>query len=215
MHSRRQTILVTGFGPFPGVPDNASAQLVARLVASRDRRLIGYRIEGAILPTEWRGGPDRLLVLLAKHRPALALHFGVSSRASGFDIETRGSNRCSFSVDACGEIPAAASLDGDGPEHLPATIPAHHVVHRLRSRGLPAQISRDAGGYLCNALLYRSLDFARRHCPGMRAGFVHIPDALSVRRGVGKRRIRQASRIDIDDAVAGASEILAASLGRS
>lgn len=214
MHMRRQTILVTGFGPFPGVPTNASAELVGRLGDSRDPRLAGYRVAPAILPTEWRGGPDRLLELLAGMRPVLALHFGVSSRQEGFAVETRGRNHCERTKDACGEEPVSARLDAAGPADLPATIPAQHVVMRLRQRGLPAQVSRDAGGYLCNALLYRSLDFARRRHPAMRAGFVHIPDLLLARRGVGSRRIRQISRLDLDEAVDGALEIIAASLGR-
>jgi pyroglutamyl-peptidase len=214
MHTRRQTVLLTGFGPFPGVPTNASTEVIGRLAGSGDPRLAGYQIAPAILPTEWRAGPARLVELLKELRPMLALHFGVTSRAEGFQIETRGRNRREKTKDACGEEPGSDCVDEHGPDHLPTTIPAVHAVSRLRKRGLPAQLSRDAGTYICNALLYRSLYFARCHAPDMRAGFVHIPDSLLQRRGVGARRIRQIARLDLDGAVEGSLEIVAASLGR-
>lgn len=217
MHTRRQTILLTGFGPFPGIPTNASAELVPRL-ASAARRLPGYEVHAHILPTEWRDGPQKLARLLDELEPALALHFGVSSQTDGFAIELRGRNACTHSPDAAGEHPAAAHLHEHGPESLPATLPVHHIVARLRRKGLPARISHDAGGYLCNALLYHSLTQARRHAHrpagGWRAGFVHIPDALVPRGAAAGRRSRSGCRMTLDEAVEGGLEIIAASLGR-
>lgn len=215
MHARRQTILLTGFGPFPGVPTNASAELVPALAAAIQRRLCGFKVVSSILPTEWRSGPGQLFDLLDEVRPTVALHFGVSSRTPGFTIETRGRNTCAATKDALGEDPVSTCIAHDGPEFLPATLPAPHIVARLRRYGLPALLSRDAGTYLCNALLYQSLDYARRRAPDMRAGFVHLPDTM-VSQGAmaARRRIRSTSRIGLDDAIAGGLEIVAAALGR-
>ena len=214
MHTRRQTILLTGFGPFPGIPTNASAELVGRLARTAERRLAGYTVHGEILPTEWRDGPLRLTRLLDTLEPVLALHFGVSSHTDGFAIEMRGRNACSASPDAIGEHPASCLVLEHGPDSLPATLPVHHIVARLRRKGLPARVSRDAGGYLCNALLYHSLTHARRHTGGWRAGFIHIPDALIPRGAAAGRRSRSGCRMSLEDAVEGGLEIIAASLGR-
>jgi pyrrolidone-carboxylate peptidase len=43
---------------------------------------------------------------------------------------------------------------------LTATYPAARLVQRLRMEGLPAQLSADAGRYLCNAVLFESLHLA-------------------------------------------------------
>lgn len=214
MHTRRQSILLTGFGPFPGIATNASAELVGRLAASAGKRLAGYTVHGAILPTEWRDGPLRLTRLLDELEPVLALHFGVSSHTDGFAIEMRGRNACSSSPDAVGEHPHSSLVLEHGPDSLPATLPVHHIVARLRRKGLPARVSRDAGGYLCNALLYHSLTHARRHPGGWRAGFIHIPDGLAPRGAASGRRSRSGCRMSLDDAVEGSLEIIAASLGR-
>jgi pyroglutamyl-peptidase len=110
-------------------------------------------------------------------------------------------------------MPSDERISPEGPEYLPATVPAAHIVGRLRRRGLPAQLSRDAGGYLCNALLYRSLEISRALGTPGRSGFVHLPSNL-----VNERRPavepRAATRLSWDDVVEGSLEIVAAVLGR-
>jgi pyroglutamyl-peptidase len=209
----RPVILVTGFGPFPTVPANASSILVPRIAEMARRALPGVTIATCILPTEWDASLVQLLALVERLKPTVTVHFGVSGRAAGFEIETRGRNRCSLSEDAAGKLPSDIRLSVDGPEYLQATLPAAHIVTRLRRRGLPAQVSRDAGGYLCNALLYRSLEIARRSSMPSRTGFIHLPASL-----VGERRPslepRINGRLTWNDVVDGSLEILSATLGR-
>ncbi len=209
----RAVVLITGFGPFPTVAANATSILVPRIVEAGRRALPGVSFVGRILPTEWVGSVAELDDLTRRLRPTVALHFGVSGRATGFEIETRGRNHCSHSEDAAGCLPRHACLSPGGPEYLPATLPAAHIVERLRRRGLPAQVSRDAGGYLCNALLYRSLEIARETGWPQRSGFVHLPANL-----VNARRPaldpRRALGLGWEDVVEGSVEIAAAALGR-
>jgi pyroglutamyl-peptidase len=211
--SDRPLVLLTGFGPFPTVGANATSILVPRIAEAARRAVPGIVVSHHVLPTEWETSLALLEELTRRLRPALALHFGVSGRANGFEIETRGRNRCSLSEDAAGRLPAAEHVSAHGPEFLPATLPAAHIVTRLRRRGLPARISRDAGGYLCNALLYRSLEIAQVHGAPGRSGFVHLPANL-----VNERRPayepRTGTRLSWDDVVDGSIEILAAALGR-
>ena len=209
----RPLVLITGFGPFPTVNANATSILVPRIAAATRRAVPGIAVAAHILPTEWEASLCLLDELASRLRPTLALHFGVSGRATGFEIETRGRNRCSPSEDAAGRMPVDACLSPGGPEYLPATLPAAHIVARLRRRGLPAQISRDAGGYLCNALLYRSLEISRLSGTPGRSGFVHLPANL-----VNERRPalepRSLGRLSWDDVIEGSLEIVAAALGR-
>ncbi len=209
----RSVVLITGFGPFPSVPANATMILLPRIAEAARRALPGVSIATCILPTEWDASQVLLDRLVRDHKPTVALHFGVSGRATGFEIETRARNRCSQSEDAAGCMPSNEYLSPSGPEYLPATLPAMHIVDRLRRLGLPALVSRDAGGYLCNALLYRSLQIARDTGWPQRSGFVHLPaslvnarrPALEPRRGLG---------LDWQNVVAGSVEIAAATLGR-
>lgn len=150
-------ILLTGFGPFPGVAVNASARLAALLAKRARRRWHGAHVACATLPTEWVRGPARLGALWRMHVPDVALHFGVTARAQGFEIERTGRNQCLDAEDACGQRPAAAHHLHDGPASFASTLPLDAIVEQLKAAGIPCCISEDAGSYLCNAILYRSL----------------------------------------------------------
>lgn len=215
MRRDRSVILLTGFGPFPGAPRNASSELIEQLARFAGRRLPGYAVHAETLPTEWQAGPARLDELLREFDPVIALHFGVSHRARGFVVETRAHNSRDDVCDACGAAPDAAAIAENGPGILPATLPTGLIVERLRRKGLPVQLSRDAGGYLCNAVLYHSLSEAcGRDARGIgsRRGFIHIPDSLSKGRGGAVRR-SSASLLSWDAAIDGGMEIMSVCAG--
>jgi pyroglutamyl-peptidase len=206
---RRSTILLTGFGPFPGMPENASAILVPKLAHLVARRFPSHRVVARVLPTEWEAGPARLKSSYAREKPALAIHFGVSDRARGFVIETLARNvRCDL-PDAAGATAASAAVVEAGPGTRPATIPARDIATRLAALGYAASLSDDAGVYLCNCLLYHSLVMAESADPPAVAGFVHIPSSL-IRAGAA----RAATHLDWESALLGGLEIVRACLGR-
>jgi pyroglutamyl-peptidase len=210
MPNVRTTVLITGFGPFPGVPVNATMRLVPELAQAAARRFAGVRIATAVLATEWAAAPRRLEALLEEIEPDLVLHFGVSSRARGFEVEARAQNACLQSPDAAGALPPGVSVREGGAEFVAATLPVRHIVARLRRRGIPAFVSRDAGGYLCNATLYHSLGCARDK-PGCRVGFIHIPATLG-RPGAANRGRVGGRTLTWEQTQAGGLEILAACL---
>src|SRR4029079_120279 len=160
------SVLLTGFGSFPGVPRNASADLVKAVVRRARRDLPGYHFASAILPTEWDRVRRLMSSLHARHAPRLALHFGVAAGALGFRVETEAKNFCRASPDAAGGVPRsprlvddsgdvrAPSLEDDGATVRAVTIAAPSIAATLESKGYPVSLSNDAGGYLCNAALY-------------------------------------------------------------
>lgn len=220
----RPVILLTGFGPFPGAPRNVSGSLIQALVEIAPRRLPGFAVHAEILPTEWQAGPHQLASLLDRLEPAIVLHFGVSHRARGFVVETRALNLRRDILDACGEAPDDVCVISDGPRELRATLPTGLIVDMLRRKGLPVQLSRDAGGYLCNAILYHSLEAARRRAlehgtlrrigarGGVRRGFIHIPDRLAGAQ-TGKARRARSSLLDWDQAIEGGVSIMELAAG--
>lgn len=212
MPTRRPLVLLTGFGPFPGMPDNASARLAETLAESARGHFPAYQFLAVSLPTEWIDGPRRLRGLYRELRPQAALHFGVSARATGFEIELRGRNRIAAVADAAGVVPADRAIDPDGPPALPARLPVTRIFAALRAHGLPVSLSRDAGGYLCNALLYHASDFGRRHDPTLKAGFFHVPASLAPYRRQPKRPPAR-SLLDWEDAIRGGLVIIGSTLG--
>ena len=173
----RTTVVITGFGPFPGVPVNATMLLVPGLVAAARAAFPGTHFVSEILPTEWRAAPKRVDQLLAQYQPDLVLHFGVSGRARGFEIETRGHNVCAMAPDAAGLQPPKPDVRSGGAMRIAARVPVAEISRRLRLRAIPAFQSWSAGTYLCNATLYHVL--AATVGSACDAGFVHIPSLLA------------------------------------
>lgn len=204
MSPRPQTILLTGFGQFPGVAENASALLVERLATSAQKKFPRRRIVAEVLPTEWVGAPKRLKQLYERERPNLALHFGVSERAKGFVIETQARNECRYAPDARGARPASRCISEAAHEALGVSIPAKRIVARLTALSIPAKLSDDAGAYLCNAVLFHALCLAEAE-NGTSAGFIHIPASIAE---YGTTRA-----LGWDMAIAGGIEIIRACLG--
>lgn len=205
------TILITGFGPFPGVPDNATARLVPLLAEAVAARWPRLRVLSEILPTEWQVAPPRVATVLAAHRPRLALHFGVAKEAKGFEIETLGRNRCRMAPDAAGYVPSVEKLLEEGADAHVTNLPVERIVEHLTRIGLPARASEDAGGYLCNALLYHSLRHVDAASPGTLAGFVHLPACLSGADYAGSEP-PPTCPLTWAEAVAGAVEIIGVAL---
>lgn len=214
MHHNRPTLLLTGFGPFPNVPTNATAVLVPRIAEAAARAFPGLRIEYRILPTEWAAGLGMAGDLYRTLQPVAALHFGVSGRATGFEIEARGRNVCAPSQDAAGYLPNGTRVSPWGPEYLSSTLPAAHIVDRLRRRGIPAMISRDAGRYLCNALLYHTQEVARARDLPTRSGFIHLPASLVNERTSGRGPLGRC-RLEWRDVVQGGLEVIAATMAQT
>lgn len=200
----RPTILITGFGPFPGVERNATAMLVPRLAAAARRRFDGLGVATAILPTDWHAAPVALSRHLDRARPGIAVHFGVSRAARGFVIETLGRNERRDSADAAGRRPHSRSVVDDGPPSRASSLPVDDIVARLAAHGHPVSTSDDAGGYLCNAILYHSLGHSVTSSIPRRAGFVHVPADLG----------EPCAPLSVRAAVAGGLEILEACLER-
>jgi pyroglutamyl-peptidase len=171
----RPTILITGFGPFPATPFNASAGLVQAIERKAAERFLPYDLRCAILPTDWREAPALVGALVAELKPVAVVHFGVSSRATGFQIETVGYNAANGAADCSGRLPHGYHVRRSAPPRLAATLPVGQLAWQLRLAGLPVSLSSDAGRYLCNATLYHTLLVSAAFPDPPLAGFVHIP----------------------------------------
>jgi pyroglutamyl-peptidase len=214
MANGRSTVLLTGFGPFPSVPANATSLLVPRIAEAARVAFPGIAFEVRTLPTEWTAGLAHLDELYETLAPTVALHFGVSSRARGFEVEARGVNRRAYVPDAAGAFPSTPALSEGGADHLASTVPVSAIVARLRQRGLPAFVSRDAGAYLCNAALYTALDRARRHARDLRIGFIHLPASLLVEERRPQFGPHPRCPLTWRETIDGGLEIIGATLGR-
>jgi len=143
--------LVTGFGPFAGIPDNPSEHLARTSGRSCVTLEVSFEAVEAFLES-LRADPVERLIMV-----------GVAASAKRMRVETVARNWIDPRPDVRGLIRGPAPIDPTGPEGLASRLAAC-------PGGPHWEVSADAGAYLCNFLLYRSLQ--RLSCP---AGFVHIP----------------------------------------
>ncbi len=172
------TLAITGFGPFPGAPQNPSGVLAQRLARRRRPAFVDVRRIAHVFPTSYAALERELPALLAKHRPDALLMFGLAPRARHLRIETRAHNRASsLFPDAERRKPSVLRLAAKGPNILPVRAPVSRFVQAARATGVRAALSHDAGRYLCNALLWRALETQNRSGSPRVTAFVHIPRA--------------------------------------
>lgn len=166
------TLLVTGFGPWPGVKVNPTAALVAGLSDDDLPEPGACRLVTKVLPTEYRRSWTMLRRAVIRNRPDIILHFGFAPKAEAITLERFGRLACRARADAAGYAPRSGTASRAGPARLVSTIPLKPLAMALRRAGLAVVLSEDAGGYLCNATFYRSL---QRLGDGRCVGFIHLP----------------------------------------
>jgi pyroglutamyl-peptidase len=173
------TILVTGFSAFPGAPVNPSAAIVMRLLSRHARRfrLHGIKLETAVLPVVYDEVTRELEELVARTHPDAIVHLGLASRRKQVSVETRAVNRITIlHPDAAKRRAAARAVRAGGLPALRSPLASPSLVMLMRRAGVLAQLSIDAGDYVCNQTLYTSLASG-----GAPAVFIHVPRLTGTR----------------------------------
>jgi len=197
-------VLITGFGPFPGVPFNPSAVLVKALARRRRPALAVIARTTHIFATTYKA-VDRDLPKLFAQKPDIILMFGLAGSRRHVCIETRARNAVSLLYpDASGHRPKRGVIVPGGLA-LQSPAPFVGLLGALRGRAIPARLSRDAGRYLCNYAYWRALDSAGHEHPLIQ--FVHIP-----RVRFGPQRQRQSRSVAFRPLVTATEQLLIALL---
>jgi pyroglutamyl-peptidase len=168
-------VLLTGFGPFPGAPDNPSRALVERLSRTRRPAFDGVTIARHVFATRYAAVDADVRALVAAHDPDIILMFGLAARTRHIRIETRARNLMSFFPDAGGFVPRTRTIRPGAEHHRIAPSLAIRLRRAGRAYGLQAEFSRDAGRYVCNYAYWRALEMGGGNERRM-AAFIHIPN---------------------------------------
>ena len=172
------TLLLTAFGAFPGAPSNPSADIIAAIERHWRGRFarMGVRLVTAVLPVVHAIGP-LIDALVAREKPDAIVHLGLAGRRRNVSVETRARNLVStLKPDARGAFSQHRAHRANACAALPSSWSAAQLVAGLREAGIDAARSIDAGDYVCNAALWRSLE-----AEAAPAVFIHVPKKSRVR----------------------------------
>lgn len=167
-------IVVTGFDPFGGETVNPAYEAV-KLLPDRvgDKELIKIEI-----PTAYRGGVKALEEAIERYQPDAVLSIGQAGGAACIRVERIAVNLAEARIpDNEGYQPVDKFLREDGENAYFSTLPVKEMQQAIVQVGYPSVLSYSAGTYVCNAVMYNALYLAQKHCPSMKAGFIHVPYA--------------------------------------
>src|SRR5262245_9228732 len=137
-----RTVLITGFGPFPGAPFNPTGPLVRRLVTRRRPALADVRRVAHVFRTSYAAVDADLPALLARHRPDVLLLFGLAARTPYLRVETLARNAVSAAVPDVGRrVLWTACIRPGASAGLTGRAPFRQLAQAARSAGVPVRLS--------------------------------------------------------------------------
>lgn len=145
-------ILLYGFAPYRQFRDNITARIVRTLPGQIGLKKVVFAV---------RFQRRQFIDALNRHKPDIILGLGQSSRKR-IEVESRARNRRRTS-----KLDRPRLIFKDKPKSLPTTL-------AIRA-GRWAEISKDAGDYVCNYSMFVLLDEIGRRKMKTRFGFIHIP----------------------------------------
>jgi len=177
MIERMREILLTGFGPYGKEKTNPTWE-IARLL--NGKHISGLRVKGVRLKVSAKEISRQIPSLIDSIQPRLVLNLGLAPGRMDLSVERVAVNVADFTIpDASGRKPVDAPIDRAGPTAYLATIPIKRIVKALLSKGIPASVSNTAGMYLCNFIMYTSLNHIAKTGLRAKAGFLHVPNLPS------------------------------------
>ena len=170
-------ILVTGFGPFPGVDVNPTQVLAEQFSRTT---MNGLKVVARVLDVSFERSAAQVREVIEGqgNAPRAIIHFGVSVGADKIHIERQAVNRKAAGIpDVDGHhyegdvICSTHALD----DVLDTAVDVEALVKSLNQAGLQAYLSDDAGRYVCNSTYFNSLAMLLETGIGSLVLFVHIP----------------------------------------
>jgi pyroglutamyl-peptidase len=186
-----RTILITGFGRFPGSPFNPSGVVAKRLVHRRRPALADTRRIAHVFATRYDAVDRELPALLAREKPDIVVMFGVATRARHVRVEERARNRVAVLFPDAGGFRPAERTIAPGADARRNPLPLARLVQAARSAGVTAARSRNAGTYLCNYVYWRGLEAAARPGGPRAVIFIHVPPIAAKTLPKPSRKIRR------------------------
>ena len=170
------TLLLTYFGPFPGVPVNPTVALAEGAVRALNTARPDLRVVARELPVSYDGSSAALRAALQDVQPDALISLGVAVGRDVVSLEQVAINLDSAGIeDNDGDRRCDEPIAPDGREAYFSSLPVRASFECLRAAGEPVEISYTAGTYVCNHVFYEGQRITRELGLSIPAGFVHVP----------------------------------------
>ena len=174
--NQARTLLLTYFGPFPGVPVNPTVALAEGAQRLLTRMRPDLNVITRELPVSYDGSSTALRAALQDVQPDALISLGVAVGRDVVSLEQVAINLDSAGIeDNDGDQRCDEPIAPGGQEAYFSSLPVRASFERLRAAGEPVEISDTAGTYVCNHVFYEGQRISRELGLSIPAGFVHVP----------------------------------------
>ncbi|XP_050550633.1 pyroglutamyl-peptidase 1 isoform X2 [Spodoptera frugiperda] len=168
-------VLITGFGPYLNHPVNASWEAVKIMNKEAIEKKHNVELVQIELPVTYENVDEFVPALWETHTPKLMIHVGVSGKGQCLQLESQAHRKGYKKKDYLDKLPANWSCLADGAIRLHTKLDVERICKEFNGDNTPeerfrAEVSLDAGRYLCEYIYYTSLSI-----DNSRTLFVHVP----------------------------------------
>ena len=172
MSTSPDLLVLTGFGPFSGVPVNPTTTLVEELPSPlRGDLPASCTLLPLVLPVSESGVTSSLknsvLPCLSSHKHVTFVHLGVDMKRLSpalYRLESTCYNERSYRVpDEEGNQPVRQPVLQSSKSSLVTDLPVDKLRDILKRKGHETVVSRDPGRFLCNYVYYLTSELCSRY----------------------------------------------------
>lgn len=165
-------ILVTAFEPFGTIKTNSSLEVVNKIISK-------HELKKVILPVKLNTSYEILQQEIMKFNPEIIILCGQAASRKVISIETTARNLITKKVSLEDEVDLNnssiiennSSIIENNTTSYYSKFLVEEALSRLVSLNIPAELSADAGEYICNALYFKTMHY-HQNIPSV---FIHFP----------------------------------------
>jgi len=175
---KKTRIVLTGFGPFPGVPKNPTETLLGMI----QKEIKRDDVEFDVFEVSAKGSTEQLERLRKiADAETIWIHLGVNMGIHRFNLEEKAYNCANFRCpDQRGALLKNEKIVKTDSDAMKTSLPLEDICGQMVSLGHDVTISQDAGRYLCNYVYMKSLYYCRKKYSHGKCVFVHVPSFRSI-----------------------------------
>lgn len=165
-------VLITGFDPFNGETINPAFEAIKLL----PNVISNANIIKLEIPTVFQKSMDFIEKSIGKHNPDIIISVGQAGGRSSISIERVAINIEDTKIkDNEGNMPIDKKIKEDGENAYFSNLPIKLMVENMINNGIPADISNDAGTFVCNHVMYNTLYLIDKKYNNIKSCFIHVP----------------------------------------
>ena len=161
-------VLITGFEKFAAAQSNPTEEMLLNF--TYDDAIVKTQV----LPVTYASAFSELQTVIKEFSPDFILLCGLAEHRKRISIEKIGINYINSQIaDNAGEQPLDVKISESGDDGHFSTLETTAMVCYLQQCQIDSKVSLSAGSYLCNFVLYKTLEMLKGS--SVKVTFVHFP----------------------------------------